>query len=65
MVCEKSYDVLERFFKITSDPTSSTTVPVKLIADLSESNFSDFEFLSIDHVEDNGEYDMKIEVRYW
>lgn len=60
-VCEQSHDVLERFFKASTESTSS--VPIKLIADLSESNFSDFEFLSIDNVEDTVEYGMKIEVR--
>ncbi|XP_037050058.1 zinc finger protein 2 homolog isoform X2 [Bradysia coprophila] len=60
--CERSQDVLEKFFKPASESTTSATVPIKLIADLSESNFSDFEFLNIDNVEDNVEYEMKIEV---
>lgn len=61
--CERSQDVLEKFFKgsyesntLAIQPSKSVRVP---ISELNEPNFSEFEFLSI---EDNVEYDTKIEV---
>lgn len=60
-ICEQSQDVLEKFFKISSEMIASSTEPSKsvtVITEMSEQNFSDFEFLNIDNVE----YDTKIEV---
>lgn len=56
---QRSQDILEKYFKASS----TATVPIKLITDLNESNFSDFEFLSID--ESVVEFDNKIEVMLW
>lgn len=65
-VCEQSQDILEKFFKLSSESITLATAPSKLvtvsIAELSEPNFSDFEFLNIDNVDDNVGYDTKIEV---
>lgn len=60
--CERSYDILEKFFKTSTELTTSAIIPVRLISYLREPNFSDFEFLNIDYVEDNVEYDSKVEV---
>ncbi|KAJ6635279.1 Zinc finger protein, partial [Pseudolycoriella hygida] len=61
-ICFRSQDVLEKFFKISTQSDSFAIEPSKSIAfpiaDLNEQNFSDFEFLNIDNVE----YDAKIEV---